>query len=44
MWHTVDRTPVLSLQEHTGVVLGLSQTVDGQRLASASLDGMVEAL
>jgi WD40 repeat protein len=41
LWRVGDRTPLLSVQGHTGGVLGMALSGDGQLAASGSFDGTV---
>ena len=41
LWRVADRTPLLALEGHTGVVWGVALNADGRLLASGSGDGTV---
>ena len=42
VWRAVDRTPVLSIQGHSGAVWGVALSGDGRLLASGSVEGTVK--
>jgi WD40 repeat protein/transcriptional regulator with XRE-family HTH domain len=42
LWHLPDRSPILSLQGHSSVVMGIALSGDGRLIASSSLDGTVK--
>src|SRR6266545_3113317 len=42
LWRVADRTLLLSVHGHTGVVYSVARSADGQLLASGSLDGTVK--
>ncbi|HMA34253.1 MAG TPA: helix-turn-helix domain-containing protein [Chloroflexia bacterium] len=42
LWRVADRTPLLSVHGHTGLVWGVALSADGQLVASGSYDGTVK--
>jgi WD40 repeat protein len=41
LWRVADRAPLLAVQGHAGLVLGVALSADGQLLASGGGDGVV---